>query len=64
VGSYLETAGPWAWSWLATVPWWMRRRARVVDLELHPAPGEFLGEEWVPVAEHPERPVYVVRRCP
>jgi hypothetical protein len=62
VGEYLAAA-PWAWSWLASVPAEFRTGAHVVDLTVHPAPGELLGDEWQPVAEHPERPVYLVRLC-
>jgi hypothetical protein len=62
VAEYLAVS-PWAWSWLASVPAEQRRRVRVVDLTVHPVPGEHLGEEWQPVAECPGRPVYLVQRC-
>jgi hypothetical protein len=61
VGEYVA-ASPWAWAWLASVRAELRAGAHVVDLAVHPAPGEHLGDEWQPVAEHPQRAVWLVRR--
>ncbi len=49
------------WCWVSSISETVRRGCRVVDLEAWELDG-FLGEEWVPVAEHPEQSVWVVRR--
>jgi hypothetical protein len=35
----------------------------VLGLEMHPDSGEFVGDEWVPLAEHPERSIWIVGRA-
>jgi hypothetical protein len=66
MGRYATATGApaWLWAWLASMAAELRAGSHVVDLTAHPGPGEHLREEWQPVAEHPQRPVYLVRRCP
>ena len=65
VAQYLDDPGPDGrlWAWLSQMSPDVRQNCRVVDLRLHPEPGELLGEEWKPVAEHPELPVWLARRA-
>ena len=49
------------WPWVSSLPRSARHRRRVVDWENGKLDG-YLGEEWVPVAEHPEQAVWIVRR--
>ena len=67
LGEYLTRVAPpqirsALWAWASTIPVQDRRRARVVNLHFPPGPDGFVGDEWVPVAEHPEWSIWVVQR--
>lgn len=68
LGEYLTRISPMKirqelWSWVSSIPVRDRRKARVVDLHFPPGPDGFLGDEWEPVAEHPEWSIWIVRRA-
>ena len=46
------------WRWLAGIPPRTRRGARIIDLRFCVG---FLGDEWEPVSEDPERRAWLVR---
>ena len=69
LADYLEHVAPpehraALWAWVASLSPAQRRSAHVVDLEFAPGPQGYVGEEWVPTAEHPSFSVWVVKRCP
>jgi hypothetical protein len=52
------------WAWLARLTPRCRRRTFVLDLAFDPGPNGFVGDEWVPVAEHSQHSIWLVKRDP
>ena len=52
VADYLAVR-PELWAWLARLPSSVRRRGRVLDVEMHPEPGEFVIRQLEVVPQAP-----------
>ena len=68
LGEYLMRVAPHEkrqrlWAWATTVPVATRKGSHVLDLRFPPGPDGYVGDEWVPVAEHPEWSIWIVRRA-